>query len=101
MGYGQQDRLKDILKKEPEDEEQPAATKEEEEVKRQQQKPAAAKEQQDNDDEWYDTVTKISARKKTHERIQGDQKFKQIQHKDDHDQYHITHYNEGKGDLFI
>ena len=57
MGYGQQERLKDIVEKEAEEEEQPTATKEEEE---QQQEPAAAKEQQqDDDDEQYDTVTKI------------------------------------------
>ena len=31
MGYGQQERLKDIVEKEAEEEEQPAATKEEEE----------------------------------------------------------------------
>ena len=31
MGYGQQERLKDIVVKEAEEEEQPAATKEEEE----------------------------------------------------------------------
>ena len=55
MGYGQQQRLKDIVEKEAE-EEQPAATKEEEG-----QGPAAvAKEQQqDDDDEQCDIVTKI------------------------------------------
>ena len=53
MGYGQQERLKDIVEKEAE-EEQPAATKEEG------QGPAAvAKEQQQDDDEHYDLVTKI------------------------------------------
>ena len=48
MGYGQQERLKDIAEKEAEEEQQqePAATKEEEE---QQQGPAAAKEQQQQD----------------------------------------------------
>ena len=56
MGYGQQERLKDIVEKEAEEEEQPTATKEEEE---QQQEPAAAKEQQQDDDERYDTVAKI------------------------------------------
>ena len=56
MGYGQQQRLKDIVEKEAEEEEQPAATKEEEG-----QGPAAvAKEQQqDDDDEQCDIVTKI------------------------------------------
>ena len=54
MGYGQQNRLKDIVEKEAEEEEQPAATKEEEE-----QGPAAAEEQQQDDDERSDTVTKI------------------------------------------
>ena len=60
MGYGQQERLKDIVEKEAEEEEkqqEPAADKEEED---QQQGPAAAKEQQqDDDDERYDTVAKI------------------------------------------
>ena len=61
MGYGQQERLKDIVGKEAEVEEQPAAAKEEEETEDQQQGPAVAKEQQqdDDDDERYDTVTKI------------------------------------------
>ena len=54
MGYGQQEKLKDIVEKEAEEEEQPAATKEEQE-----QGPAAAEEQQQDDDERYDTVTKI------------------------------------------
>ena len=58
MGYGQQERLKDIVEKEAEEEEQPTATKEEE-AKEQQQEPAAAKEQQQDDDERYDTVAKI------------------------------------------
>ena len=48
MGYGQQERLKDIVEKEAE-----------EEAKQQQQEAAAAKEQQDDDDERYDAVTKI------------------------------------------
>ena len=48
MGYGQQDRLKDIVEKEAAEEEQPAATKEEEEE--QQQESAAVKEQQQDDD---------------------------------------------------
>ena len=59
MGYGQRERLKDILEKKAEEEEQqqePAATKEEGE---QQQEPAAAEEQQQDDDERYDTVAKI------------------------------------------
>ena len=56
MGYGQQERLKNIVEKEVEEEEQPAATKEEEE---QQQESTAAKEQQQDDDERYDTVAKI------------------------------------------
>ena len=59
MGYGQQERLKDIVEKEAEEEEkqqEPAADKEEED---QQQGPAAVKEQQqDDDDERYDTVPK-------------------------------------------
>ena len=37
MGYGQQERLKDIVEKEAEEEEQPAAVKEEEEDAREQQ----------------------------------------------------------------
>ena len=50
MGYGQQERLKDIVEKEAEEEEE-----------EQQQESAAAQEQQqqDDDDERYDTVTKI------------------------------------------
>ena len=56
MGYGQQERLKDIVEKEAEEEEQPARTKEEE---GQQQESTAAQEQQQDDDERYDTVTKI------------------------------------------
>ena len=58
MGYGQQERLKNIVEKEAEEEEQPTVTKEEEEG--QWQEPAAAaKEQQQDDDEQYDTVAKI------------------------------------------
>ena len=57
MGYGQQERLRDIVEKEAEEEEQLAATKKDEE---QQQESAAAEEQQQNDDdERYDTVAKI------------------------------------------
>ena len=56
MGYGQQERLKNIVEKEVEEEEQPAATKEEEE---QQQESTAAQEQQQDDDVRYDTVAKI------------------------------------------
>ena len=56
MGYGQQERLRDIAEKEAEEEEQPARTKEEE---GQQQESTAAQEQQQDDDERYDTVTKI------------------------------------------
>ena len=59
MGYGQRERLKDIVEKEAEEEEQqqePAATKDEEE---QQQEPAAAEVRQQDDDERYDTVAKI------------------------------------------
>ena len=68
----------------------PAAANEEEE---QQQEPAAAKEEQQDDDERYDTVAKIELvyEKKTHERIQGDRKFKQIKHKDDYGQHHTTY----------
>ena len=94
MGYGQQERLKDIVEKEEEEEQQqePAAAKEEEE---QQQGSAAAKEQQQqqDDDERYDTVAKIwlCVRTKTRERIPGDWKFKQPQHKDDYGQHHTTH----------
>ena len=33
---------------------------------------------------------KIGVRRKTHEGIQGDWKFKQLQHKDDHGQDHTT-----------
>ena len=56
MGYGQQERLKDIVGKEAEEEEQPAAAKEEEE---QQQESAAVQEQQQDVHERYDTVAKI------------------------------------------
>ena len=68
MGYGQQERLKEIVEKEAEEEEQPAAAKEEEEenAREQQQTPAEVKEQQqDDDDERCDTVAKI---KLVHER---------------------------------
>ena len=67
MGYGQEERLKDIMEKEAE-EERPAAVKEEdEEAKEQRQEPSAAKDQQqqgdddddDDDDERYDIVAKI------------------------------------------
>ena len=60
MGYGQQERLKNIVENEAE-EEQPAAVKEEDEkVKEQWQGPAAIQEQQqDDDEERYDTVAKI------------------------------------------
>ena len=44
---------------------------------------------------------KISARRKTREQIQGDWKLKQLQHKDNHGQHHTTHWDEGKGGLFI
>ena len=47
MGYGQQERWKDIVEKEAKEEEQPTATKEEEV---QQQEPAVAKEQQQDDE---------------------------------------------------
>ena len=57
MGYGQHERLKDIVEKEAEEKEQPTATKEE--AKEQQQVPEATEEQQQDDDEGYDTVTKI------------------------------------------
>ena len=44
MGYGQQERLKDIVEKEAEEEEQPAEAKEEKgDAREQQQVPAAAK----------------------------------------------------------
>ena len=49
MGYGQQERLKDIVEEEAE-KEQPAAVKEEEKEK--QKEPAAAKEQQEDDDDY-------------------------------------------------
>ena len=51
MGYGQQERLKDIAEKEAEKEEEPAAAKEEGEAKEQQD--------HDDDDERYDTVGKV------------------------------------------
>ena len=63
MGYGQQERLKDIVEKEAQEEEQPVAATQEEE---QQQGPAA------QDDERYDTVAKIKLMRKW---IQGDRKF--------------------------
>ena len=94
MGYAWQERLKDIVEKEAEEKEQqhePAATKEEEE---QQHELATDEEQQQNDDERYDTVAKIKlafVRRKTRERIPGDWKFKQPQHKDDHGQHHTTY----------
>ena len=94
MGYAWQERLKEIVEKEAEEEEQqqePAATKEEEE---QQQEVAADEEQQQNDDERYDTVATIKlvfVRRKTRERIPGDWKFKQPQHKDGHGQHHTTY----------
>ena len=50
MGYGQQERLKDIVEKEAEEEKQPTATKEEEEAKEQ---------QQDDDDKRYDMAAEI------------------------------------------
>ena len=74
MGYGQQERLKDIKEKEAE-EEQPEAVKEEEEDARGQQ-------QVDRSTGWwwsaiwYGCKIKISAQRKTLERIQGDRKFK-------------------------
>ena len=44
MGYGQKERLKDIVEKEAEEEEQPAADKDEKgDAREQQQVPAAAK----------------------------------------------------------
>ena len=50
MGYGQGERLKDIVEKEAKEQHQePAATKEDEEAKEQQQRPAATKEQQQDD----------------------------------------------------
>ena len=55
MGYGQQERLKDIVEKEAQEEEQPVAATQEEE---QQQGPAA------QDDERYDTVAKIKLMRK-------------------------------------
>ena len=33
----------------------------------------------------------IGVQRKTRERIQGDWKFKQTKHKDDHGQHHTTH----------
>ena len=50
MGYGQQERLKDVVEKGAEEEEQPVASTQEEE---QQQGPAA------QDDERYNTLAKI------------------------------------------
>ena len=56
MGYGQQERLKDIVEKEAEEEKQPTAAKEEEgEAKEQQQDD----DDNDDDDERYDTAAKI------------------------------------------
>ena len=55
MGYGQQERLKDVVEKEAEEEEQPVAATQEEE---QQQGPAA------QDDERYDTLAKIKLMRK-------------------------------------
>ena len=56
MGYGQQERLKDIAEKEAEKEEESAPVKEEKEKEEEE-----AKEQQDDDDddERYDTVTQL------------------------------------------
>ena len=56
MGYGQQEKLKDIVEKGAKEEEQPAVAKEE---GKKPQEPAAAREQQLDDDERYDAVTKI------------------------------------------
>ena len=50
---------------------------------------------------WYGCKNKIGVRRKMRERIQGDWKFKQLQHKDDHGQHHTTHWDEDKGNLFI
>ena len=55
MGYGQQERLKDVVEKGAEEEEQPVASTQEEE---QQQGPAA------QDDERYDTLAKIKLMRK-------------------------------------
>ena len=78
MGYGQQEWLKDVVKKEAEEEEKPAAGSEEEEIM----------EQQQDDDERYNTVTKIKLA------YEGKQE-------DNHGQHHTTHWDDGKGHLFI
>ena len=60
MGYGQQERLKDIVEKEAEEEKQPTAAKEEEgEAKEQQQDDDDNDDDDDDDDERYDTAAKI------------------------------------------
>ena len=91
MGY-RRERLNDIVEKEAEGEQQknPAVAKEEEEAKEQQQEPAAANNRMMMSD-FIRSQNKICVRGKTCKRIQGDWKFKQLQHKDDHGQHHITH----------
>ena len=82
---------RDIVEKEAEEEEKPVAK--EEEAKEQRQGPTAAKEKQQDMMMMSDMIlckNKIGVRRKTHEGIQGDWKFKQLQHKDDHGQDHTT-----------
>ena len=94
MEYGRQ-RLKDIVEKEAEEEAKEKQQEEEEEAKEQ---------QQDDNDEQYDTAAKIKLvyeGKRVKEFKIQDWRFKQIQHKDDHSQHHTTHWDEGKGNVFI
>ena len=81
IGYGQQERLKDIVEKE--EEEQPTETKEE--VKEQHD--------DDDDDERYDTVTKmklVRAGRRVKEFMVTGKLNRSNKHKDDHGQYNIT-----------
>ena len=73
--------------------------KEVEEEQRQEEKvPPAAKEQRQDD-----TVAKIKLvyEGKRLKEFRVTEKFKQIQHKNDHSQHHTTHSNEDKGNFFI
>ena len=59
MGYGQQERLKDIAEKEAEKEEESAPVKEEKEKEEEEAKEQQDDDDDDDDDERYDTVTQL------------------------------------------
>ena len=59
MGYGQQERLKDIAEKEAEKEEESAPVKEEKEKEEEEAKEQQDDGDDDDDDERYDTVTQL------------------------------------------